>query len=70
MVERIDVSPDYMESERVARFADLKSSAKAFVDALIPGYERDIYNIIGRGVVEDKELASRRSPTTATSTSA
>jgi mannose-6-phosphate isomerase-like protein (cupin superfamily) len=56
MVERIDVSPDYMESERVARFADLKSSAKAFVDALIPGYERDIYNIIGRGVVEDKEL--------------
>jgi mannose-6-phosphate isomerase-like protein (cupin superfamily) len=56
MVERIDVTPDYMESERVARFKDLKSSAHAFVDALIPGYERDIYNIIGRGVVEDKEL--------------
>lgn len=57
MVDRIDASPEYMEQERVARFSELKSSAKAFVDALIPGYERDIYNIIGRGVVEDKELA-------------
>ena len=56
MMERIDVTPEFMESERVARFKDLKSSAHAFVDALIPGYERDIYNIIGRGVVEDKEL--------------
>lgn len=56
MVERIDATPDYMEKERVARYKDLKSSAKAFIDALIPGYERDLYNIIGRGVVEDKEL--------------
>jgi mannose-6-phosphate isomerase-like protein (cupin superfamily) len=56
MVERIDASPDYMESERVGRFKELKSSAQAFVDARIPGYERDLYNIIGRGVVEDKEL--------------
>jgi len=56
MVERIDATPEYMESERISRFGDLKSSAKAFIDALIPGYERDLYNIIGRGVVEDKEL--------------
>ncbi len=56
MVERIDASPEYMESERVGRFSELKSSAKAFIDALIPGYERDLYNVIGRGVVEDKEL--------------
>ncbi len=56
MVERIDCSPEQMESERIARYKELKSSAKAFVDALIPGYERDIYNIIGRGVVEDKDL--------------
>lgn len=55
-MERVDVSPEEMERDRVARFSELKSSAKAFVDALIPGYERDIYNIIGRGVVEDKEL--------------
>lgn len=56
MVERIDATPEYMERERVARYKELKSSAKAFIDALIPGYERDLYNIIGRGVVEDKEL--------------
>lgn len=56
MVERIDMSVEAMERERVARFKDLKSSAKAFIDALIPGYERDLYNIIGHGVVEDKDL--------------
>ena len=56
MVERIDATPEYMESERIGRYSELKSSAKAFIDALIPGYERDLYNIIGRGVVEDKEL--------------
>ena len=56
MVERIDVSPELMESERIGRFRDLKSSQHAFVDALIPGFERDIFSIIGRGVVEDKDL--------------
>jgi len=37
MVERIDVSPEYVESERVGRYKDLKLSNRAFVDALIPG---------------------------------
>ena len=55
-MDRTNISPEDMENTRVARYSELKSSAKAFVDALIPGYERDIYNIIGRGVVEDKEL--------------
>lgn len=56
MVERIDATPEYMESERIGRFSELKSSGKAFIDALIPGFERDLYNVIGRSVVEDKEL--------------
>jgi len=56
MVERIDASPEFMESERVGRFQELQSSQRAFVDALIPGFERDILSIIGRGVVEDKDL--------------
>jgi len=56
IVERIDASPDYMESERVGRYKDLKLSTRAFVDAQIPGYERDILSIIGRGVVEDKDI--------------
>ena len=42
--------------ERVARFKELKSSAQAFLDSEIPGHERDIYNVIGRGVTEDSNL--------------
>jgi mannose-6-phosphate isomerase-like protein (cupin superfamily) len=42
---------------RVARFKDLKSSSEAFVDTRIPEYNREIYNVIGRGVTEDSRLA-------------
>ena len=42
---------------RVARFKDLKSSSEAFVDTRIPEYNREIYNVIGRGVTEDARLA-------------
>ncbi len=42
--------------QRVARFKDMKSSSEAFVDTRIPEYEREIYNIIGRGVTEDARL--------------
>lgn len=41
---------------RVARFKDLKSSSEAFVDTRIPEFNREIYNIIGRGVTEDARL--------------
>lgn len=42
---------------RVARFKDLRSSSEAFVDTRIPEYQREIYNVIGGGVTEDKRLA-------------
>jgi mannose-6-phosphate isomerase-like protein (cupin superfamily) len=42
--------------QRVARFKDLEPSRKAFVDSLIPGHEREIFNVIGRGVTEDPTL--------------
>jgi mannose-6-phosphate isomerase-like protein (cupin superfamily) len=42
---------------RVARFKDLKPSRKAFVDSMIPGHEREIFNVIGRGVTEDTTLS-------------
>ncbi|MCC7048370.1 MAG: cupin domain-containing protein [Alphaproteobacteria bacterium] len=41
---------------RVARFKDLQSSSEAFIDTRIPEYNREIYNIIGRGVTEDAKL--------------
>jgi mannose-6-phosphate isomerase-like protein (cupin superfamily) len=42
---------------RVARFKELRPSKQAFVDTRLPGHERDIFNVIGRGVTEDPELA-------------
>lgn len=43
-------------ARRIARFKELKPSRKAFVDSLIPGHEREIFNVIGRGVTEDTTL--------------
>ena len=42
---------------RTARFRHVKPSSQAFVDTRIPEYQRDIYNIIVRGVTEDANLA-------------
>ncbi len=38
---------------RTARFEGLRPSKQAFLDTRIPGHERDIFNVIGRGVTED-----------------
>lgn len=53
-VSDLDVTEEAM-LERVARFKSLKSTAKSFIDTRIPGHERDIFNIIGAGVMEDRE---------------
>lgn len=55
-MEIIDVSVEEMQA-RVARYRALRASKQAFVDTRIPEYERDIYNVIGRGVTEDAALA-------------
>jgi hypothetical protein len=55
-IKRIDASPKFMETERVARFGKLRSSSKAFIDTKLPNGMRDILNVIGRGVVEDADL--------------
>jgi mannose-6-phosphate isomerase-like protein (cupin superfamily) len=49
------MSTEEFEKTRVARFRDLKSSKLPLLDAVIPGCEREIYNIIGRGVSEDRD---------------
>ncbi len=54
---KLKISVAEMEATRVARFKNLKPSPRGFVDTAIPGYERLIYNIIGRGVTEDGSLA-------------
>jgi mannose-6-phosphate isomerase-like protein (cupin superfamily) len=42
--------------KRVARFDEVKSCASAFCDTLIPGHEREIYNMIGHGVMDDPTM--------------
>lgn len=51
----VQISKADME-KRVARFKGLQPSRQAFVDTLIPGHERLIFNVIGRGVTEDTSL--------------
>jgi quercetin dioxygenase-like cupin family protein len=51
----VQMSKTEME-KRVARFKALTPSTRAFVDTAIPGHERLIFNVIGRGVTEDPSL--------------
>lgn len=54
-VSDIDFTVEEIEAH-VARFKDQKSSARAFLDTRIPGYEREIFSIIGSGVQEDPDI--------------
>jgi quercetin dioxygenase-like cupin family protein len=47
------VSVEEMERRNVARVSAMKGSDLAFLDQRIPGYQREIINIIGMGVVEN-----------------
>jgi quercetin dioxygenase-like cupin family protein len=47
------VSLASMEQHSVARLGQMKGSDLAFLDQRIPGYQREIINIIGMGVVEN-----------------
>jgi quercetin dioxygenase-like cupin family protein len=42
-----------MERNNIARLAAMQGSDLAFLDQRIPGYQREIINIIGMGVVEN-----------------
>ena len=49
------ISIQEFERTRVARFNALKGSNMPMLDAVIPGQERTIYQVIGKGVSEDPE---------------
>ncbi|MDA0785314.1 MAG: cupin domain-containing protein [Proteobacteria bacterium] len=42
-----------MERERIARFEELKTDPRFFLDSMLPGHERLNYNVIGSGVSEN-----------------
>tara|TARA_B100000686_G_scaffold328641_1_gene388829 strand:- start:91 stop:618 length:528 start_codon:yes stop_codon:yes gene_type:complete len=43
-------------NHRCAKFRDLTPSKEAFVDTRIPEHQRNIFNVIGKGVTEDPNL--------------
>ena len=49
------VSVAQMEEDHVARLRAMKGSDLAFLDQRIPGFQREIINIIGMGVVENMD---------------
>ena len=53
---KLEISKEEMLKTRVARFKELKPTEQAFVDTRIPGYEREAFLVIGRGVTEDPAL--------------
>jgi quercetin dioxygenase-like cupin family protein len=46
------IAPEEM-LKRVARFGDLTPSRRPLIDAVLPQYQREIFSIIGGGVLED-----------------
>ncbi|MBT5570836.1 MAG: cupin domain-containing protein [Alphaproteobacteria bacterium] len=52
MSDVIKMTQDEM-NDRVARFADQKGNDQLMITQSIPGFQRDIYSIIGKGVSED-----------------
>ncbi len=51
------VSKEEMLSTRVSRYNKLKPFPHAFLDTMIPEFERDIMSVIGESVMEDPEMA-------------
>lgn len=54
-VTELDLSEAEMAAH-VARFRDIPSTAQAFIDTRLPGHEREIFTIIGGGVLEDPDI--------------
>lgn len=52
MRPKLSFTPEEME-KRVARFQKMKSAPNLFLDNVLPGSKRQVYNIIGTGVAED-----------------
>ena len=49
------ITVEEFERTRVARFNELEGSSQPMLDAVIPGQEREIYQVIGKGVSEDPD---------------
>ena len=55
----VRISKDEMERTRVARFKELRPFPRAFLDTVVPEFKRDIFSVIGAGVLEEPEMAPK-----------
>lgn len=54
----VEITPEEMERTRIARFKNLKPYKVAYLDAVLPEYQRENMKVIGRGVSERADQLS------------
>jgi mannose-6-phosphate isomerase-like protein (cupin superfamily) len=47
-------SPDEIEKTRIARWGKVAPYGESFIESRIPGFQKNLYKIINRGVLENK----------------
>ena len=50
------ITKDEMLRTRVAKYKEVRPFPRAFLDTVVPEFKRDIFSIIGAGVLEDSEM--------------
>jgi quercetin dioxygenase-like cupin family protein len=56
MGDALEISREEM-LKRVAVFKALRPSSRAVLDAVLPDYARELFNVIGRGITEDPAMS-------------
>lgn len=52
---KLDITKDEM-NKRISRYEKAHWHPRAFIDAVLPQFERDVFSIIGRGVKDDNSI--------------
>ena len=50
----MDVTPEQMEATRIARWGKVEPYGVTFIESRLPGFEKRLYKLINRGVLENK----------------
>ncbi|MGE0801548.1 MAG: cupin [Lautropia sp.] len=50
----MDISVERMEATRIARWGKVKPYEQTFIESRLPGFEKRLYKLINRGVLENK----------------
>ena len=50
----MDISPKEMEATRIARWGKVEPYGETFIESRMPGFNKRLYKLINRGVLENK----------------